>query len=143
MERLVSLRLIHLLEAGNKLAPRQAGFRKGRSTEEQLARITQDMFDGLEEQAPRKSVLVLLDYTTACDRVWKNVLHKKLTDLGVPVCMIRWLKGFLNKWRARVNWKNTLSRLRVFSEGLSQAYPLTFTAMTSAFSSRRPPQRQT
>ena len=106
MERLVSSRLIHLLEAGNKLAPCQAGFRKGRITEEQLARITQDIFDGLEEQAPRKSVLVLLDYPAACDRVWKNALEKKLAYLVVPV--IRWLKGFLNQWRARVNWKNTL-----------------------------------
>ena len=78
MERLVSSRLIHLLEAGNKLAPCQAGFRKGRSTEEQLARITQNIFDGLEDQAPRRSVLVLLD------RLRQSVEERHVHETGRP-----------------------------------------------------------
>ena len=117
---MVATRLYHILESKNMLAPSQAGFRRGRSTEEQLARITQDVFDGLEAKNPQRSVLVLLDFSTAYDRVWKSALYKKLEDLQVPVCMIRWIRGFLTDRRARVRFSDTMSRERVFREGLAQ-----------------------
>ena len=52
MERMVATRLVYHLESQKILAKCQAGFRKNRSTEEQIARIVQDAFDGLE-QKPR------------------------------------------------------------------------------------------
>ena len=117
-ERLVATRLVYHLESKKKLAPCQAGFRRGRSTEEQLARVTQDIFDGLEAKEPRRAALVLLDFIRAYDKTWKAALYVKLKDLDVPTCMIRWIKGFLADRRARVRWNDTLSKARVFREGL-------------------------
>ena len=110
MEKMVSSRLYHILESTDKFAPCQAGFRKGRSAEEQLARVTQEIFDALESSPPRRSVLALLDFSTAYDTVWKCGLYSKLDDLGVPKCMIRWIRGFLTDRRARVRWGSTKSR---------------------------------
>jgi hypothetical protein len=62
MERLVADRLGYFLESRGLLASCQAGFRRGRSTEEQLARVCQDVFDGLERASPERSVLGLLDF---------------------------------------------------------------------------------
>ena len=41
MERIIKSRLEHFLESNDKLDPSQAGFRKTRSTEEQIGRLTQ------------------------------------------------------------------------------------------------------
>ena len=119
-ERLVVTRLVYHLESKKKLAPCQAGFRRGRSTEEQLARVTQDIFDGLEAKESRRAALVLLDFSRAYDKTWKASLYVKLKDLEVPTRMIRWIKGFLADRRARVRWNDTISKERVFREGLTQ-----------------------
>ena len=79
-ERLVATRLVYHLESKKKLAPCQAGFRRGRSTEEQLARVTQDIFDGLEAKELRRAALVLLDFSRAYDKTWKAALYMKLKD---------------------------------------------------------------
>ena len=97
MERAVATQLYHVLEAGKKFAPCQAGFRKGRSIEEQLARIAQDAFDWLEDKQPKRSVLALLDFKTAYDKVWKKAVVKELDKMGIPKCMIRWIKSFLDE----------------------------------------------
>jgi hypothetical protein len=104
MERLVADRLSYFLESKGLLSPCQAGFRRGRSTEEQLVRVCQDVFDCLERTPPGKSALCLLDFSRAYDKVWKDGLHAKMDRLGVPPCMIRWIKGFLSDRRARVSF---------------------------------------
>ena len=73
-ERLVQQRLQHWLEAAGKLNPNQAGFRRGHSTLDQLARVTHTVFDALEvprtrDSRPQRAILALLDFTAAYDRV--------------------------------------------------------------------------
>ena len=120
MERMVATRLVYHLESQKILAKCQAGFRKNRSTEEQIARIVQDAFDGLEQKKPQRSVLVLLDFSRAYDRVWKSALYKKMADCQVHGDLIRWTKSFLDDRRGRVKWSETLSKERIFREGLPQ-----------------------
>ena len=120
MERMVATRLVYHLESQKILAKCQAGFRKNRSTEEQIARIAQDAFDGLEQKKPQQSVLVLLDFSRAYDRVWKSALYKKMADCQVHGDLIRWTKSFLDDRRGRVKWSETLSKERIFREGLPQ-----------------------
>ena len=120
MERMVATRLVYHLESQKILAKCQAGFRKNRSTEEQIARIVQDAFDGLEQKKPQRSVLVLLDFSRAYDRVWKSALYKKMADCRVHGNLIRWTKSFLDDRRGRFKWSETLSKERIFREGLPQ-----------------------
>ena len=120
MERMVATRLVYHLESQKILAKCQAGFRKNRSTEEQIARIVQDAFDGLEQKKPQRSVLVLLDFSRAYDRVWKSALYKKMADCQVHGDLIRWTKSFLDDKRGRFKWSETLSKERLFREGLPQ-----------------------
>ena len=119
-ERMIQARLQHWLESKGKLNPNQAGFRRGRSTMDQLTRITQEIFDAFESSPPKRAVLVLLDFARAYDRVWKDGLYAKLARLGVPACTTRWLKAFLSDRRARVRWGSAKSSSRVFKEGLPQ-----------------------
>ena len=122
-ERLLQNRLQHWLEHGNKLNPNQAGFRKKHSTMDQITKITQSIFDALEERTHRESgraVLALLDFQKAYDRVWKVGLLSKMSDLGIPAHINRWIKNFLADRRARVRWGNNHSDWKVLSEGLPQ-----------------------
>ena len=49
MERLVTTRLTWWLEKNSALSPIQAGYRRGRSTEDQCLRISQRIGDGFHE----------------------------------------------------------------------------------------------
>ena len=118
-ERLVQHRLQHWLERAGKLNRNQAGFRKGHSTMDQLAHVTQTIFDGFESKKPQRAVLVLLDYARAYDRVWRDALHK-MGRMGAPGCVTSWIRALLSDRHARVRCGTSTSRWRIFQEGLPQ-----------------------
>ena len=95
MERILANRLYHLAETSNMFRKLQAGFRKGRSCEDNITRIIQKILDGFD-QKPRmhRSVLVLLDFSKAYDTVWQEKLLPSMLDQWIPSQMIRWLRSF-------------------------------------------------
>ena len=119
-ERLLQSRLAYLLEVNDVLVPEQAGFRAGRCTEEQIARLGQDIMDALEAKPTEKTVMVAVDMSAAYDRVHRPSLLYKMMDLDVPPCMIRWIKSLLADRRARVLWEETASNEMKVREGLPQ-----------------------
>ena len=50
----------------------QAGFQRGRGTEEQVQRVVQEIQDRWEKRKSDKTIVVTLDYTKAYDRVWNE-----------------------------------------------------------------------
>ena len=54
--------------------------------------------------------MALLDYSKAYDRTWRERLLLKLSKLGAPQQMIRWISAFLTTRTAEVNINNTLSK---------------------------------
>ena len=118
VERLIQERLVYLLESRNLLHPSQAGFRKNRSTEEQVAAVCQLTDDGFQQKRPsRRTALLLADFSRAYDRVCRKALFAKMARKGIPTCYIR---GFLSDRKASVLWQGALSRKRTFSDGLPQ-----------------------
>ena len=99
---MVASRLAHLAEKEQWWYEDQAGFRKLRSCEDQVLRITQTISDGFQERPSKRGVLVLLDYSKAYDTVWREELLLGMLNKGVPAVMIRWLVAFLRNRRARV-----------------------------------------
>jgi hypothetical protein len=65
MERIVASRLMHHLESRKMLTPFQAGFRRKRSTEDQLLRLSQHISDALQRAPVNRTVLALIDYSKA------------------------------------------------------------------------------
>ena len=119
-ERLVEARLKYWAETSEAIDQSQAGFRTGRSTEEQTARIAQYAMDGLQQQPMQRSLAVLVDFSQAFDRVWKRGLLAKMVRAGVPSCLCRWTRSFLADRRARVRWGEVLGGERILKEGLPQ-----------------------
>ena len=115
MERIVKTRLEHFLESNNKLDPSQAGFRKGRSTAEQVGRLTQSIYDGFEEG--EKTLVVYIDFSKAYDKVWRNKLYAKMGEMGIPGCCTHWVQSLLADRISYVNWHGTKSSKKRFDNG--------------------------
>ena len=121
LERMIGERLFHLAESNNWFSPLQAGFRKGRSCEDQILKITQAIEDGFHHKRPHKrSVLVLLDFSKAYDTVWRQKLLLSMLDKGVPMYLVHWLWGFLQNRLAKVRFNGTLSSSQLYIQGLPQ-----------------------
>ena len=70
LERLIHSRIEPIVDP--QLSQEQAGFRRGRSTVDQLMLLTQDIEDSF--QYNKKAGVVFLDLTAAYDTVWHRGL---------------------------------------------------------------------
>ena len=120
VERLIQARLYWWLEKNNNLCPEQAGFRKKRSTTDQIARLKQVIHDGYQQKPPKKSYVLLFDMRRAYDTVWHNALLSKLTNTNIPTCAVRWIKSFLEQRAAKVRINSTNSKPRTLHAGVPQ-----------------------
>jgi len=76
VERFIHEHLAHLLESNHLLLhPASAGFPRNRSTEEQVAAVTQFIHDGIQQKRPHlRTDLLLPDFSRGYDRVWIKAL---------------------------------------------------------------------
>ena len=95
LERMLAERLYFLAESNGWFHNYQAGFRKGRSCEDQILKITQGIEDAFQNTPRRTAVLVLLDFSKAYDTVWRQKLLTSMLDIGVPHIYVKWLFNFL------------------------------------------------
>jgi hypothetical protein len=114
MEHMVAKRLQHLAESCGMLNSDQSGFRPQRSTEDQA------ISDGFQaKKPPNRTVLALLDFSKAYDKVWRADILAKMLRKGIPVRYVRWIQGFLSNRQARIHLDRTYSRPWVL-EGVPQ-----------------------
>ena len=74
MERMLANRIYHIAETNNIFNKLQAGFRKGRSCEDNITRLVHKIMDGFDQPKMNRSVLVLLDFSKAYDTDWREKL---------------------------------------------------------------------
>ena len=101
------------------LSPTQTGYRKHRSTEDQLAYLAQNIEDAFQEK--RKVLEVFFDLSNAFDKVWKEGLLVKLLRTGVRSKMYMSIQHFLFARTARVKLDGILSKKSVFVEEYHRA----------------------
>ena len=118
MERMVNRRLQHHLKENGLLSPSQSGFRKNRSTEDQVTLLTQDMENGF--QPKMKTLAVFVDPTKAFDKVRKEGLLFKLLRKRVCDNMYSWLQSYLFQRSARVGLDGQTSSSVKIREGVPQ-----------------------
>ena len=70
LEHIIADRLYCIAETNNIFSRFQAGFRKGRSCEDQITQIVQAIKDGFQQRLMQRSVLTLLDFSKAYNTVW-------------------------------------------------------------------------
>ena len=120
MERMVGDRLYYIAETRGMFSDLQAGFRRGRSCEDQILKMVQAIEDGFQKKKMERSVLVMLDYSKAYDKVWQQRLLLAMEEKGVPMKFLKWIDAFLGNRLARVRFQDATSKVRVMRQGLPQ-----------------------
>ena len=123
-ERIVASRLSAFLEKVDYFDENQAGFRKKRSTVDQLFKLSQSVSTTLKKH--KKAVGVFLDVEKAFDAVWLEGLKYKLgrPEIGIPTKMIRLLSSFLTNRHLRVHQNSAISNKIELKAGTPQGSAL-------------------
>ena len=93
MERVVVSKLVEYMESNELLSPRQFGFRKARSTEDQLLLAYSEVVESVD--AGLVVDMAMLDFSKAFDVVSHRVLLGKLLALGISGDLLQWIGAFL------------------------------------------------
>ena len=110
-ERSILSNLLFFLESNSIFSPRQAGFRHGRSTLDQILYLSQSISDGFNKPRPgSRTILANIDFSKAFDFVWHPALFHKLILTGLPPCFARRTQSFLSDRRASVVFQNHKNR---------------------------------
>jgi len=112
LERLVLHRVSPEVE--KLLSPKQAGFRRNRSTCEQVAALTAHIENGFQRQL--KSGAVFLDLTAAYDTMWHTGLLYKFSK-NMPHWFVQLIELFLYDRRFRVHIGDDTSAWRTQDSG--------------------------
>jgi len=135
-EKILNNRLNWFLESKNLLPGFQSGFRKRRSTTDNLVDLEQRIRRGFNSKKGKKTYALFLDISKAYDVVWIPGLLKKLAKLGISGNILGWLKNFLTDRSFCVRIGNVLSESRSIKTGVPQGAilsPLLFNIMLSDF----------
>ena len=120
-ERIILSRLLFFLESNSIFSPRQAGFRPGRSTLDQILFLSQSISDGFNKPRPGSwTILSTIDFSKTFDSVWHPTYFHKLILAGLPPCFARWTQSFLSDRRACVVFQNHKSRSFRVRRGVPQ-----------------------
>ena len=120
-ERIVLSRLLFFLESNSILSPRQAGFRPGRSTLDQILYLSQSISDGFNKpERGSRTILSTIDFSKAFDSVWHSAIFHKLISAGLPPCFACWTQSFFSDRRASVVFQNHKSRSFQVNQGVPQ-----------------------
>jgi hypothetical protein len=86
------------IESANILSDEQCGFRKDRSTVDQIFILTECIIN----RRPRPTYVAFIDIQKAYDRVWRNGLWKKLLKAGIKGKLWRILRNIYAKVESSV-----------------------------------------
>ena len=92
-ERVNEQRLRSHLENMGFLNKHQSGFRRAKSTNDHLFRLSQSIMESFNRG--EHVVAPFLDMEKASDNVWHNGLRYEIFQLDLPTKMTRWLSAFL------------------------------------------------
>ena len=117
MERLIHSRIDPVVDP--QLPREQAGFRRGRSTVDQVTLLTQYIEDSIQNN--EKDGVVFLDLTAAYDTLWHRGIHLKLLRITPERHMVGFIMEMLSNRSFVVHTSDgQRSRLRRMKNGVPQ-----------------------
>ena len=118
-ERVIEQRLRSHLEHIGFINKHQSGFRKAKSTDDHLFKLSQSIMESFNRG--EHAVAAFLDVGKAFDNVWHNGLRFKIFQLNLPTKMTRWLSDFLvGRHEPQVNVNNFFSSQINLKAGVPQ-----------------------
>nr|CAH7760928.1 unnamed protein product [Callosobruchus chinensis] len=106
----------------NKIGEYQGGFRKGRSTIDQIATLKQIQSSSYEQNLPLH--MLFIDYKQAYDSIDRNKIYSALGKMAVPQKIINLIQMSLKYTSNKVAVEGRLSKRFEVNKGLRQEDPL-------------------
>ena len=100
METMIGTRLTSYVENNHLLAPTQSGFRKNRSTLDQIIRLQSAILKAKMEN--KKLLCIFLDLEKAFDLMWTNGVLAQLTKFNIKGRLLAWVQDFLKDRKIQV-----------------------------------------
>jgi len=125
LERIINDRLVWFLEKNKLLTQYQSGFRKQRSTTDQLVRFETFVREGFVRR--EHVVSVFFDLEKAYDTTWKHGILHDLHMCGLRGRLPEFISNFLASRHFRVRIGSCLSELHVQEAGVPQGSILSVT----------------
>jgi exonuclease III len=117
-ERIIKKRLISFLETNGLITKQQSGFRKNRSTQDNILFITQKISECLARK--KKCLSIFFDITKAFDKVWHEALIYKMIQMKIPKYLVAWVQSFLEDRKFKVKINQTTGSTYPINAGVPQ-----------------------
>jgi len=130
LERILKSRLEHYLENNKLLSPSQYGFRPGRSTEQIVLKLANQIQHSINSS--HFCIVVYIDLKGAFDAVWRNGLLYKMSTVGICGNLLKWVGDYLYGRRQSVVVHGVISGSAPSEVGVPQGAvlsPLLFNIM--------------
>ncbi|GFV49983.1 probable RNA-directed DNA polymerase from transposon X-element [Trichonephila clavipes] len=133
LERMVNARLVYQLEKNKCIPLFQSGFRKGRSTLDNIIQLESKIRNAFVRR--NHLVSIFFDIEKAYDRTWRYGILRTLFNFGFRGNLPTFIKKFLNLRTFRVRLGGTLSAPFTQAEGVPQGSILSVTLFICHISS--------
>ena len=130
LEKMVNTRLMWFLERHRLLADHQMGFRKYRSTTDQLVQLEHKIQTSFAER--RHVVALFFDIEKAYDMTWRFGILKALHSWGIRGNLPKFIESFLKGRYFKVRVGNDYSNLTTLENGIPQGSTLSVTLFAIA-----------
>ena len=118
VEKCMLSRLWKFINKFNILTPQQYGFIKGKSTEDAVVSLTEELYKNLNSY--NHSIAVFVDFKKAFDTVDHQIMLDKLEAYGIRGPELAWFASYLSGRKHSVKIKNYCSEFKNLSIGLPQ-----------------------
>ena len=125
LEKIINVRLSIFLEQRNLISRMQSGFRRCRSTTDNLVELETALRTAIARK--QHTVIVFFDLYKAYDTTWKHYIIKKLHHMEVRGHMLYFLHNFMKDRKIFVRLGTTTSTMKNMIEGTPQGSVLSCT----------------
>lgn len=130
MEKIINKRLNWFLENKNIFNNNQCGFRNGRSTNDQILKITNEIQIAFNNN--QHLLAIFFDIEKAYDTTWKRYIVQMLQECKLNGNILHFVTNFLHNRQFRVRVNDSLSDVKKLENGIPQGSTLSVTLFTLA-----------
>jgi ribonuclease HI len=130
LEKMISTRLTYYLETNNCLSVYQSGFRRGRSTVDNIMQLENNIRNAFVRR--NHLVSIFFDIEKAYDRTWRYGILRQLYNFNLMGNLPIFIENFLSLRNFKVRIGNTYSDVFIQEEGVPQGSVLSVHLFTIA-----------
>ena len=125
MERMINKRVIWWMETQDKFNVYQSGFRKNRSTADNICFLESEMMEAFSNQEYLTSIF--FDLEKAYDATWRQLVISETIASGLKGNVVHFIKNFLNERNVQISVGPHLSESKILENGIPQGSVLSVT----------------